>query len=103
MSVVGDVLYVMKAKLMQHGPLMITCREFEDFILDYLEGRLDRRDRLLFELHIRMCPACRSYLADYQRTIALGKAAFDRPEMAVPDTVPEDLVRAVMAARADGR
>ena len=103
MSAVGDILYVMKAKLMQHGPLMITCREFEALILDYLEGRLPRRDRLLFDLHMRVCSGCRAYLADYTKTIALGKAAFAEPEARVPDTVPEALVRAVMAARAEGR
>lgn len=102
MSFVGDVLYIMKAKLMQHGPLMITCREFEALILDYLDGRLPLRDRLLIDLHLRMCSVCRLYLADYRQTIALGKAAFADPEAIVPETVPEDLVRAVMAARADG-
>ena len=103
MSMGGDVLYVMKAKLMQHGPLMITCQEFEALILDYLDNRLPRRDRLLFDLHLRMCSKCREYLADYRRTIELGKSAFADPDARVPDSVPEDLVRAVMAARADGR
>ena len=101
MSLVGDIYYVMKAKLMQHGPLMLTCREFDEFILDYIDGRLSRRDRLMFDLHMRICKVCRFYVEDYVQTIALEKAAFDDPEAPVPDDVPEALVRAVMAARAE--
>ena len=100
MSVLRDIFYVMKAKLMQHGPLMMTCREFDEFILDYLDGRLSRRNQLMFELHMRMCPICRDYVERYRQTIALEKAAFADPDAPVPSEVPEALVRAVMAARA---
>lgn len=76
-------------------PLMITCRELEEFILDYLDGRLSRKARFVFRLHLLFCRECRDYVARYQRTIALGKAAFADED--VP--IPEDLVRAVLAAR----
>ena len=101
MSVWGDIYYVMKAKLMKHGPLMMTCREFDEFILDYLDGRLSRRNRLMFDLHMRMCSVCRDYVENYKQTIALEKAAFANLDAQVPSEVPEALVRAVMAARAD--
>lgn len=103
MSLAGDLFYVTKAWLMRHGPLMITCREFEDFLLDYLDGRLNRRQPLLVDLHLRMCKECRAYLTGYRRTIELEKRAFAEPDAPVPDGVPENLVRAVLAARAEGR
>ncbi len=85
--------------MFRHVPLMITCAEFDRFILDYLEGQLPERQRRVFKLHLTACRDCRSYLAAYQRTVALGKAAFAHPESPVPNEVPEDLVRAILAAR----
>ncbi|RME66385.1 MAG: zf-HC2 domain-containing protein, partial [Alphaproteobacteria bacterium] len=40
---------------------MINCRAFEDFIIDYLDGNLRWRERLVFRLHLLFCPACRAY------------------------------------------
>ena len=40
-------------------PLMITCNEFESFILAYLEGDLPKRQKLVFEFHLKMCRECR--------------------------------------------
>ncbi|MEX0880460.1 MAG: sigma-70 family RNA polymerase sigma factor, partial [Thermoanaerobaculia bacterium] len=54
-------------------PLMITCREFDGFIMDYLEGSLTGRERLLFEIHVRTCGECRKYLKRYQQTLSLGR------------------------------
>jgi hypothetical protein len=81
------------------APHMITCRQFEDFIIDYLDGELPTRQQRVFKLHLRFCPECRIYLAAYERTVALGKAVFDEPDGPVPDTVPTDLVKAILAAQ----
>lgn len=89
----------LKGMMLKHMPLMITCREFEDFILDYLEETLPERQRKIFELHIKVCRECRSYLAAYRNTMALAKGAFADPEQPLPDDVPEDLVKAILAAR----
>lgn len=83
----------------RHVPLMVTCREFEDFMLDYFEGDLSRRKRIVFDMHLWFCPDCRSYLEAYRRSMALSKAVFEDDAAAVPASVPGDLVRAVMAAR----
>ncbi len=85
--------------MLNHMPLMITCREFEDFILAYLEGELPNRQRFVFELHLKVCRECRDYLAAYRRTIEVAKRAFDEQNAPVPDDVPEDLIKAVLAAR----
>ena len=80
-----------------HG--MITCVEFEEFVLSYLEGELPERQKRIFEWHLRICRECREYLAAYKRTIEIGKAVLGPANEPVPDDVPEDLIRAVLDAR----
>lgn len=53
----------MMLKLM-HG--MITCREFEDFVHDYLAGELVATKARRFEWHLKICRECRDYLRAYQ-------------------------------------
>jgi len=80
-----------------HG--MITCREFEEFVLQYLDGELPTKQKKIFEWHLRICRECREYLAAYKRTMEIGKAALGSAGESVPDDVPEDLIRAVLDAR----
>lgn len=80
-----------------HG--MITCREFEAFVHDYLDGALSERQTKVFEWHLRVCRECRDYLEAYERSIEAGKAVLGPGEEAVPKDVPEDLIRAVLDAR----
>ncbi len=89
----------MRGLMLKHVPLMITCRQFEDFILSYLEDELTRKQKFVFELHLEVCRECRDYLAAYRRTIEISKGAFKEPGQLVPDDVPEDLVKAILAAR----
>jgi anti-sigma factor RsiW len=78
----------------------MTCREFADFLTQYLSGELSPAERSLFDEHLAQCPDCVAYLRTYQQTIHLAKAAFRPPGLLVSGDVPEDLVRAVLAARA---
>ena len=80
-----------------HG--MITCREFEDFVQRYLDGELEPKQKKVFEWHLKLCRECREYLAAYQRTVEIGKATLGRAGEAVPEDVPEDLVKAVLESR----
>ena len=80
------------------APLMITCRELEAFILDYLDGALSPKERVVFRLPLLLCRECRDYLARYRRAIEAGRIAFAHPDD-VPEDVPDALVRAVLAAR----
>jgi anti-sigma factor RsiW len=82
-------------------PAPMTCRQFEDFIVSYLDGSLDRNARREFETHIRACKACHDYLAAYRETVVLGKRVFDGLDE-IPATVPEDLVLAVLKVRYSG-
>ena len=89
----------MRGLMLNHMPLMINCRQFEDFILAYLEGDLPDKQRFVFELHLKVCRECRDYLAAYKRTIEISKRAFEDQEADLPEEVPEDLVKAILAAR----
>ncbi len=77
----------------------MTCREFADFIADYLSGELPAATRASFDDHLKVCPNCVSYLSNYRDTIALGRRAFADDEALVPDNVPPGLVEAILASR----
>ena len=78
----------------------MTCREFIDFIQDYLEGLLLPAVRESFQRHLALCPSCVAYLETYQQTILLAKESFRDLDAAVPEEVPEVLVSAILAATA---
>ena len=77
----------------------MTCREFAEFIMDYLTGELPADTLAAFEGHLRGCRNCRRYLAGYEETVKLGQRAFDDDDAPVPGAVPEDLVRGILAAQ----
>ena len=77
----------------------MTCRELADFIADYLSGTLPAETRAQFERHMGVCTNCVTYLDGYKTTVEIGRRAFADPDAPVPDTVPEELVKAILAAR----
>ena len=76
----------------------MTCREFAQFLSDYLSGELTERQHDIFEEHLAECPPCRAYLDTFKQTIELGKDVCG-PTDEVPTEVPDDLVRAILDAR----
>ncbi len=82
---------------------IVTCREFADFMADYLSGDLQRNVRQQFERHLNLCINCERYLTSYRQTITLGKRAFTDDAAALPADVPEELVRAILAVRSTRR
>ncbi len=89
----------LKGMMLKHMHRMITCREFEEFVLRYLEGELSDRQRSVFEWHLRLCRECREYLAAYKRTLEITTAVMAPPNAPVLDEVPEDLIKAILEAR----
>ena len=77
----------------------MTCREFAEFIADYLSGELSAETRAQFEHHLGVCPNCVAYLSNYRDTIELGRRAFADDDAAVPGDMPDDLVQAILASR----
>jgi putative zinc finger protein len=82
-----------------HDGAIVTCREFADFMGDYLSGELLPALRGPFDHHLSLCVNCQRYLASYRETVALGKQAFTDADAALPADVPEELVKAILAAR----
>lgn len=81
------------------GVVSVTCREFADFMMDYLSDELSTESRAAFEYHLSLCTNCQRYLASYRETVKLGKRAFEDVDADVPSQVPEELVKAILAAR----
>lgn len=77
----------------------MTCREFAEFIRDYLTDELSAQSRAPFEQHIERCGNCKEYLKQYGDTVAAGRAAFTHLDEDVPADVPEELVKAILEAR----
>lgn len=76
----------------------MNCRELIEFLVDYRDGHLPPEQRAEFERHLAICGPCVTYLKTYEQTIRLAKCCCgeDRP---VPADVPEELVKAILAAR----
>ena len=81
----------------------MTCREFTEFLMDYLDGDLPLAERTRFDEHLAVCAACVEYLRSYGETIRLGRAVCDEEHAAVEDEVPEELIRAILTARGRAR
>ena len=80
----------------------MTCKDFIEFLIDYVEGGLPNVQQVLFEEHLKVCSSCVAYLSNYRDVVELSKAALCGPDSPVPEDVPEDLVAAVLAARKSG-
>ncbi len=80
---------------------LITCKEMNDFLVDYIEGALPVAQKAEFHRHLALCPSCVHYVETYKLTIAAGKAAYADPAAfaQLPAAVPEELIRAILAAR----
>jgi anti-sigma factor RsiW len=69
------------------------------FLDAYRAAELDPETRARFERHLAECAHCAEYLASYEATVDLARRAFDHPEDAPPERVPEELIQAILAAR----
>ena len=76
----------------------MTCRECAEFLADYVAGELPPAQLTVFERHLHACRNCHEYMRQYKTTIESAKHAFaDEPQAHPP--IPEELVRAILAAR----
>lgn len=66
--------------------------------MDYLTGELPPESRQAFDRHLSRCPNCDEYLRQYRDSMRAGRLAFASPDDDLPAEVPDDLVKAVMAA-----
>jgi anti-sigma factor RsiW len=78
----------------------MNCREFTEFLHEYLFGDLPAEERSTFEAHLAECPSCAAYLDSYRQTIRLEQAALSAVEDAPPPAeAPEELIQAILRAR----
>ncbi|MGW5239283.1 anti-sigma factor family protein [Monashia sp. NPDC004114] len=49
----------------------MTCQELVELVTAYLEDALPAAQRAAFEEHLRLCPGCDHYLAQFRLTIKL--------------------------------
>jgi hypothetical protein len=56
----------------------LTCKELVEIVTDYFSFRMSAPDRVLFEQHILICPACSQYVDQLRETMAMtGKLRED--------------------------
>lgn len=77
----------------------MKCRELAEFLMDYVGNELPVEVREQFEVHLSRCHNCHEYMEQYQATITAGKIACKEEHVVMVD-VPEELVKAILAARA---
>ena len=75
----------------------LTCRDVAAFLGAYVAGELGAKQHRAFDAHVAQCPDCRTYVRQYEQTRRLAKQSCDD---AVAAGIPEELVAAILAARA---
>jgi len=85
--------------MMRYMPMMVSCKEANQFLDDYLADELPRKQRLIFEWHIRMCTGCQDYLERYRQSVELCRNNFYDPDGAVEEEVPEQVLKGIIAAK----
>jgi anti-sigma factor RsiW len=83
---------------MTPGAIELTCHALADSLADYFAGELSLNERSVFEGHLAECLDCVPYLRSYAETMRLARDAYRGDP--VPPSVPEELVRAILEARA---
>lgn len=89
----------LKGQMLKRMPGMLTCREFEEFILAYFDDDLTERQLTTFKRHLSLCKECRDYLRLYERSHAVTRVALGEPDKPVPGEVPRDLIDAILQSK----
>ncbi len=88
----------MSASLATGRPIL-TCREFVEYLYDYLLGVLSPESTAEFNAHLAACPSCVAYMKTYEASVRMGRSALLPSDEGLPPDVPEALVEAILAAR----
>lgn len=70
----------------------MTCQQFDKLMLDYVDGKLSRKQRKEVRAHLHRCSACTAVLNDYQNMIA---AVRKLPREKCPDSVMDGVFAAL--------
>lgn len=78
----------------------LSCREFVEFLDDYVAEVLPPERRDAFERHIAICSECTNYLDGYRKALDATQRVLSGDEEPAPQApLPEDLIRAILASR----
>ena len=77
----------------------LSCKDLVAFLDDYIDGSQASALRGTFETHLHRCPSCRDYVQTYRDTIRMTRCLCADTGGEIPAEVPEELVRAIIAAR----
>ena len=86
----------MIAMMLHVWPGQITCKQFNEFLVDFVDDDLPPQIMQTVQYHLKICPTCRRHHHDYVETIKLSKAAGGGDEIV---KAPQDLVNAILIAR----
>ena len=75
----------------------ITCKELIETLGAYLDHELPPAAVSDFERHVSVCDSCVAYIATYEKTIRMARAAAHYDD-ALAESAPPELVEAVLAA-----
>lgn len=78
----------------------MTCQELVRWLADYLDDEIPDAARRHFEQHLAACEDCQKFLNTYRETIRLCADAGETEE-SLEEEMPEDLLRAILAARSN--
>jgi anti-sigma factor RsiW len=98
MSEGKSVLKKLRDWMFRSVPGMLTCKEVDDDMADYIDAALPAKRRRKFTLHLLLCTFCRRYLRAYRRTIALCADSALEPDRRAEDELPEALVESIISA-----
>lgn len=76
----------------------LSCREFTEFLNDYIDDALSSERKAIFERHLQICHDCRNYLQSYRETMKMSVLAYRDPAKLPAEPVPEALVLAILKA-----
>ena len=95
--VTGSLMQKIGGVMLRRFPGQITCQQFENFLIDYLEDRLSQKQRSLFERHMKVCPMCRTSLNSYLKVIEMGQVICAEDEKDLVFTAaPQELIDAII-------
>jgi anti-sigma factor RsiW len=77
-------------------PPKATCEDVVRLLTDYQEDALPMSERLEFERHVAVCPACRGYVSQMRAVLATARAGGG------PGLAPADEAALLAAFRTPG-
>jgi anti-sigma factor RsiW len=78
---------------------LVSCKHCVEFLLDYLDGALSVEEQFRFDSHLAFCADCAVFLENYRKAASLTSGLSREERERASPAVPEELVKAILAAR----